>query len=71
MSFFSVLEDCFDESIKAIAPILGWDVQAALNLAKENHALGPERIERTERTERIERIERIVLLVPFGHCESV
>ncbi|CAE7193061.1 unnamed protein product [Symbiodinium pilosum] len=33
------ITDCFDESIKAIAPALGWNVGAALELAKSNHAL--------------------------------
>eukprot|EP00439_Symbiodinium_sp_Y106_P041377 s4608_g5.t1 len=33
------ITDCFDQSIKVIAPALGWDTEAALKLAKDNHAL--------------------------------
>ncbi|CAE7519781.1 unnamed protein product [Symbiodinium natans] len=33
------ITDCFDESIKVIAPALGWNTEAALDLAKNNHAL--------------------------------
>ncbi|OLP88769.1 hypothetical protein AK812_SmicGene29847 [Symbiodinium microadriaticum] len=33
------ITDCFDQSIKVIAPALGWDAEAALKLAKDNHAL--------------------------------
>lgn len=33
------ITDCFDVSVEVMAPLLGWDVKAAVKIAKSSHAL--------------------------------